>query len=576
MADEAGPPEDERIATVGSPSYTTSLALEVLEDAARKRLVGSLIWFKMEQEGAEHYALGQITEIELRNIMLEMAEIRSLARQRGSVNPISGVQDTHKGSMTTGSVFKLSEGSYTPSTLGTVPPTGTPIYKADENILQKLLGRYQSRLFYLGNFYESELKLPLWFDHFGSPDKGGAGEAYHIGIYGMTGSGKSTLAKAIMMAYARHKSMAIFVFDPSGEFRLAATGKKKPSDRLFIDIGKVAKDRGKEVIPVSVDDLVLDRWELFEELLCESNFFRPLMVQRADKRRIASEILRSKMENKIKLADLHKRSSFEKALEILRDSDVQKQIYASRSVEGLQRAVNEPPPTLYEADWKPTAALFDKKGKRTVDDLVRRTFDLKEENRPIVIIDLSGEGRSWNNKMRAILINRIVKELKRRGRDAYNADVTGASDNSLNTLVILDEAQRLVPRDRFDEEKQDQLRDTLVDAVQTTRKYGLGWMFISLSLSALHRDIYHENRISFYGFGLNSVSEMNTLKELVPDNDSLKLYQSFRDPHALEFDFRTYSFMSRGPVSPLSSSGSPLFLTMFRTFKEFLNENNIA
>ena len=573
MAAEAGPPEGKPIATVGSPSTTTSLALEVLEDAARKRLVGSLIWFKMEQDGVEHFALGQITEVELKNAMLEIAEIRSLARQRGSVNPISGVQDTHKGFMTTGSVFKFSEGSYTPSTLGTVPPTGTPIYKADEDILQKLLARYQSRIFYLGNFYESELKLPLWFDHFGSPDNGGAGEAYHIGIYGMTGSGKSTLAKTIMMAYARHKQMAIFVFDPSGEFRLAATGKKKPSDGLFIDIGKVAKN--KEVITVSVTDLVLDRWVLFEELLYESNFFRSLRVQSKEKRRIASEILRAKMENKIKLADLHKRSSFEKALEILRDSDVQKQIYASKSGEGLTKAVNAPPPTLYEADWEPTAVLFDKKGKKTVDDLVRRTFDL-EENRPIVIIDLSGEGRSWNNKMRAILINRIVGELKRKGREAYNADVTGASDNSLNTLVILDEAQRLVPKDKFGEERQDQLRDTLVDAVQTTRKYGLGWMFISLSLSTLHRDIYHENRISFYGFGLNSVSEMNTLKELIPDNNSLKLYQSFRDPHALESDFRTYSFMSRGPVSPLASSGSPLFLTMFRTFDDFLNENNIA
>ena len=582
MADKAGQPEGEWIATVGSPSTTTSLALEVLEDAARKRLVGSLIWFKMEQEGAEHYALGQITEVELRNVMLEMAEIRSLARQRGSVNPISGVQDTHKGFMTTGSVFKLSEESYTPSTLGTVPPTGTPIYKADEAILQKLLARYQSRIFYLGNFYESDLKLPLWFDHFGSPDQGGAGEAYHIGIYGMTGSGKSTLAKTIMMAYARHESMAIFVFDPSGEFRLAATGKKKPSDGLFIDIGKVARDRGKEVITVSVADLVLDRWDLFEELLYESDFFQSLTVPKRDNRRVACRVLITEMKGaKITLANLHKHDSFKEALEILRDSNVQAQIYASKQPrDRFASAVNAPPKTLYETDWEPTAALFDTKEKRTVDDLVWRTFYLKEKNRPIVIIDLSGEGRSphmlWNSEIRAILINRIVGELKFRGREAYNADKMGASDNSLNTLVILDEAQRLVPRDKFGEEKQDQLRDTLVDAVQTTRKYGLGWMFISLSLSTLHREIYHENRIAFYGFGLNSVSEMNALKELIPDNNSLKLYQSFRDPHALEPAFRTYSFMSRGPVSPLSSSGSPLFLTMFRTFEEFLDENTSA
>ena len=320
VADEAGPPEGKPIATVGSPSNTTSLSLEVLEGASRKRLVGSLVWFKMEQDGAEHYVLGQITEVESRNVMLEIAEIRSLARQRGSVNPISGVQDTHKCFMTTGPVFKFSEGSYTPSILGTVPPTGTAIYKADEATLQTLLGRYQSRIFYLGNFYESEIKLPLWFDHFGSPDKGGAGEAYHIGIYGMTGSGKSTLAKTIMMAYARHKQMAIFVFDPSGEFRRAATGKKTPSDRLFIDIKKVAKALSREVITVNATDLVLDRWDLFEELLYESDFFQLLTVPKVDNRRIACRVLIAKMRDaKVTLANLHKRDSFEKALDILWD-----------------------------------------------------------------------------------------------------------------------------------------------------------------------------------------------------------------------------------------------------------------
>lgn len=579
MDNEVEQPKDEQVATVGSPSTTTSLALEVLEGASRKRLVGSLIWFEMEQDGTKHYALGQITEVELRNVMLEIAEIRSLARQRGSVNPISGVQDMHKGFMTTGSVFKLNEGSYVPSTLGTVPPTGTAIYKANEDTLQKLLQRYRSRIFYLGNFYESELKLPLWFDHFGSPDKGGAGEAYHIGIYGMTGSGKSTLAKTIMMAYARHESMAIFVFDPSGEFYRAATGSKKSSDRLFIDIREVAEAFGREVITESVTDLALDIWVLFEEILCASNFFQSLTVPKVENRRTACRILIAKMrDSNITLMRLHERSSFEKALEILGDKAVQEQIYVSNPArERFAKAVNIPPATLFEADWKPTASLFNTEGKETVGSLVQRTFDLERQDRPIVVIDLSEEGRSpnmpWNDEIRAVLINRIVTELKVMGKKMYNADETGISDNSLNTLVILDDAQQLVPRDRFDEERQDQLRDTLVDAVQTTRKYGLGWMFISLSLSTLHRDIYHENRISFYGFGLNSVSEMNALKELIPDHNSLKLYQSFRDPHALEPDFRTYSFMSRGPVSPLSSSGSPLFLTMFRTFDEFLREN---
>ena len=63
----------------------------------------------------------------------------------------------------------------------------------------------------------------LWFKHF---DTGadGAGEAYHLGIFGKTGSGKSVLAKMIMLAYARYEKMGILVIDPQGEFSQDASG----------------------------------------------------------------------------------------------------------------------------------------------------------------------------------------------------------------------------------------------------------------------------------------------------------------------------------------------------------------
>lgn len=115
-----------------------------------------------------------------------------------------------------------------------------------------------------------------------------------------------------------------------------------------------------------------------------------------------------------------------------------------------------------------------------------------------------------------------------------------------------------------------------IDAVQTTRKYGLGWMFLSTSLSTLHRDIYHENRISFYGFGLTSSAEIGSLREIVPDKESLGLYQSFRDPHsATDAKSRVYSFMSIGPVSPLAFSGRPMFLTAYGP-KGFAAANALA
>ena len=113
--------------------------------------------------------------------------------------------------------------------------------------------------------------------------------------------------------------------------------------------------------------------------------------------------------------------------------------------------------------------------------------------------------------------------------------------------------------------------------MRTTRKYGLGWMFISQTLSSLHREIIGQMRIFFFGFGLALGTEFQSLKEIVGgDPNALKLYQSFRDPHsAFDIASRQYAFMTVGPVSPLSFAGTPLFFTAFNTPQEFLTLNNM-
>ena len=58
---------------------------------------------------------------------------------------------------------------------------------------------------------------------------------------------------------------------------------------------------------------------------------------------------------------------------------------------------------------------------------------------------------------------------------------------------------------------------------------------------------------------------------------ALDLYQLFRDPHsAFDARSRLYSFMTIGPVSPLSFSGSPLFLNAFNTVDGFLDANYLT
>jgi len=566
----------EKIGTIGSPSSTSALSLDIMGTAAKKKLVGELALFQFVQEGKPHYALGQITEVQLRNIWLEDPTMRSLARQRGKVNPVSDQQDTHLGQMTISAVFSDEGNGFKPSILGTVPPTGTYIHLTTDKMLDKLLYRYKNEIFYLGNVYGSTPKLPLWFKHFSAGPRG-AGEAYHIGIFGKTGSGKSVLAKMALLAYARYTSMAIFVIDPQGEFSKDARG-KLGFEGFPLNLNGVLSSLHKEVIIKSVRDLILDRWNLFSEILYESPFFERLSIPKGENRQIASEILADKLEKKhITLENLYKRESFGNAWQILGDEKVQKIFYKSTTSRDRFVSVYQDanPDNFFNAFWKPVAELFrkDRSGAISVDNLIRQTFDLIRKERPVVIIDLSREtarGMFWTETIQALVIKRLLDGLTYLAQGAYMAN------KSLNTLVILDEAHRLAPREKPENEKKLSVRNSLIDAVRTTRKYGLGWMFISQTLSSLHREILNQLRIFFFGFGLALGTEFQALREIVGgDPNALKLYQSFRDPHS-SFDIasRQYSFMTIGPISPLSFAGTPLFFTAFSTPEEFLKINN--
>ena len=95
----------ERIGVIGSPSSTHHLAIDILGTASDKRLVGSLCMFHFTQDGSDHYALGQITEIDLRNVWSEDPTMRGLIRQKGRVDPITERQDTHTARMIVSAVF---------------------------------------------------------------------------------------------------------------------------------------------------------------------------------------------------------------------------------------------------------------------------------------------------------------------------------------------------------------------------------------------------------------------------------------------------------------------------------------
>jgi hypothetical protein len=578
----------ENIGTIGSPSSTAELSLDILGTAVNNKLVGELAYFSFLQENKDNYAMGQITEIELRNLWLEDATMRSLARQRGPVNPISGQQDTHLGQMTISAVFTDNgDDSFSPSMLGTVPSTGTWVNLVRDEFLDILLAKYREDLFYLGKVYGSTPKLPLWFKHFGSSN-GGAGEAYHLGIFGKTGSGKSVLAKMIMLAYSRHEDMSIFVLDPQGEFSKDCLGQQGHT-KFDLKMKEALGKNGKIVTVYGVKDLVLDRWDLFKEILIQSDFFKQLTVSHPDNREKASDSIIEKFKSKkVRITDLYKLDSFKMLWEHLKDANVQTFIFNSsvprqrldNRIRWYDSESNQLD-YLYKSFWLKICMLFtnDPTSKREkaikIEDVLSYAFNNQNSTKPVIVIDLSrenaGEAVLWNDKIQAMVIKRLLDGIN------HSAERNYAANKLLNTLVIIDEAHRLAPREKIEDETVNSVKRTLIDAVRTTRKYGLGWMFISQTLSSLDRGIIEMLRIMFFGFGLAMGTEYMALRDLAGgDKNSLKLYQSFRDPQStFDMENMQYSFMTIGPVSPLSFSGTPLFFNAYNSPEDFLLINGL-
>ena len=132
----------------------------------------------------------------------------------------------------------------------------------------------------------------------------------------------------------------------------------------------------------------------------------------------------------------------------------------------------------------------------------------------------------------------------------------------------MDEAHRFISKNAFEDGVQN-LTKNIIDAVRTTRKYGIGHMFITQSLESLDKEIVKQLRIYVFGFGLTIGDELQRMKNIINNDSAIDLYKSFIDPS----NTGTYPFMFLGAVSPLSLSGSPLFIEAYKSFEAFKTQN---
>ena len=575
------------VAVVGSPSTNTELTVDLLQEATEERLVGALVAFEAVQNGYPITSVGQIVGIELRNRWHEDSVFRNLVKRTGEIPPITNRQDTRTANLVVGATFRQSTNGFEPEVLGMVPPTGTRVYRVDQQLLERLLEVYRSEIVYLGRAYANDVLYPMWFKHFGS-GPGGAGEAYHLGVFGKTGSGKSGLAKMMLCAYARHPQLGILVIDPQGEFSLELSGTRVGQQGLPLD--QVVRGLGRHIHVYRIEDLQLDDWETFEEMLVSLGFCEELTITHPSNAKRAAEVMRNTLERaqnqgraRFSLAQLMSRDAMRMALNAVINDQAIEYIFPSR--EPRLRLKNRAEDILanrmdqvFTNRWQPIAQLFAAgQNRRRLYGIVSDLMGTAgvTDPRPVVVIDLSARGNQggfWSEELQRRILGKLLNIL------VAQATASLSTQQSANVLVLLDEAHRHAPSGKLEEDSEaDRLRSLLRRAVRETRKYGIGWFFISQTLGGLDNEILQQLRILAFGFGLAMGTEFDRLRDFVGgDKRALELYQSFRDPQSFpRRELQEFPFMAVGPVSPLAFSGKPLFFTAFTDPAEFLQVNNL-
>lgn len=579
------------VAVVGSPSTNTELTLDLLQEATEERLVGALTAFQATQNGQTIVSVGQIVGIELKNRWHEDSVFRNLVKRTGEIPPITNRQDTRTADLVVGATFKRTSNGFQPEVLGMVPATGTRVSRIDQSLLDQLLHSYRSEIFYLGQAYANEILYPMWFKHFGSSDQGpgGAGEAYHIGVFGKTGSGKSGLAKMMLSAYSRHPNLGILVIDPQGEFTLELSGSRVGNQGLALD--QTIQQQGRVINIYRISDIQLDEWNTFEELLVSLGFCEELTITHNNNAVRAAEVIRNALERakqggrqQFPLANLGTRDALRAALTAVIDQQSIQYIFPSRDPRvrlenRVQDILANRLDEVFNDKWMPICNLFGAgPGRRRLYGIVSDLMGSANATgpRPVVVIDLSARGnqnRFWTEELERRLLGKLLNVLITQSTSSLS------TRQSANVLVLLDEAHRHAPSGRLEQDSEaERLRVLLRRAVRETRKYGLGWFFISQTLGGLDPEILQQLRILAFGFGLAMGTEFDRLRDFVGgDKRSLELYQSFRDPQSFPArNLQEFPFMAVGPVSPLAFSGKPIFFSMFTDMNRFLQANNMG
>lgn len=578
-----------KVALVGSPSTNFEVTLNLNSLGRSTPLVGTMLALVNPLGEGFELAIGTVTEVTTTNKWMEEDSFRGVASiaEDDAITFSGDSGDLRNAKIRLQAAWRKNspDAEWIPSgpSLRMSPATGQPVRLLDGRVIGELTKSVEDK-HYIGNLGGTEaLPLPLSI-----PDFAGPAGAIHLGVYGQSGSGKTQMTSYLLAGQMRHPNLGMIIVDPQGQWAA--------EEGMAFSLQGFAAELGKDVRVVRISEhLQLSRDAgLFTTLLGKTRFLKEITKMSEETQNLVLEEMAKVIKD---IEDWHLENSKDLMLKVFAtlvdpNSKYMSRIYADETRQDrLREAIHEimdsekrakevlrmfsPIHNLFQPTnpmggarhslWAEISAVFDRDGNAPAPLLI---LDMSSKAPPGMDDDAAMAAADAyevleNDSVKAAILRNLFSTLKRASEAKFRDGV------NLNTMVVLDEAWRYAPSpQQTDDPEIVELTRELAGYARDTRKFGIGWLYISQSTRSVNLNIWDQMSIRVFGFGLSGI-DLDKIAEIVDDKSSLRLYRAFGNPRATG----RYPFLLTGPVSPLAANATPIVLTVYTDFQDFRNDN---
>ena len=581
-----------RVASVGAVSSNSRVHLNVSSEGRRQPLVGMTVTVRNTLDGSSELAMGTVTQVETHNKWHE--DVTSAAMESDGAGWGSGDDgDVRFADINLQACWRRSDDAdhWTQSGpfLRMSPATGTGVHAADHAVINEIVAGVEG-LHYCGHLAgTNQVPLPLSI-----PDFSGPLGAWHGGVFGRSGSGKTQSAIYMMSSLMREPSFGILAIDPQGQLA------NEPSKQMAFSLQGWATELGRDVIVRRIsEDLRLDKDAgLFSSLLRHTKFTQELGLKNKETNEIVFDEVTRVLRDRGAWDSDSSADILRAILTALQDDDTATRIYSSpdrreqflatldttlhndnrfnevliqlQPIHNLFQATNPDGGTRHSL-WSTLSEMF---GRNQVDPAPYIVLDMSTKAPPSLAAEMTAEQQAVYDILdgpvvKSVILHHTFSALKR------VAEQKSREDGNLNTMIVLDEAWRYAAPTRgagsaptINDDPVAATSNLLAQFARDTRKFGLGWLFISQSPTNLHPDIWSQLSVLSIGIGLSG-NDLAKVEDVVADPKSLRLYRGFGDPRSTG----VWPFLLIGPVSPLVANNTPIVMEVFTDFDDFRAAN---